>query len=165
MEPLFENVTVYDREMSRHYTTYHFRHRGKTIPVVFIALGVLLLAVGLWQVIAGGVRPFVFIPGIALAGGGLLLISGRASIQTPAAADGQPMTCRTRFFEDRIELAGPQSCGFYRYEQLSPIGEDGEYFFVYTDTTEALVLKKSGFTRGTPEQFREFLRQKMRERK
>ena len=71
--------------------------------------------------------------------------------------NGQPLQNRLRFFEDRVEYAGPQSQGFYRYDQVTRVGEDPWYFFLYVSGNQALIIPKNGFTAGDPESFRQLL--------
>lgn len=163
MNCLFEVITPYDQETVRHYTTYFYRHKGRSWPIVFIALGLFLLGIAFWEFrkgsrILGSVAALL---GFGLAGSGILFLSGKSSVQVPKTPDGQPVVCRMRFYEDRVELAGPQSNAFYRYDQLSAPGMDTLSLYVYTDTGEGLIMRKDGFTLGTPEGLWNFLRGKI----
>ena len=67
---------------------------------------------------------------------------------------------RMRFFDDRVEYAGQQTQGYYTYDQITCVGEDREYFYIYVQSNQALVVQKAGMTLGTPEQLEQFLDRK-----
>lgn len=160
----FEAVTAYDKEAVRHYTTYHYRHVDRRAPLSFLVLGGLFAGLSAWRFLAGELLlPTVLgILGLGLLLAGVNMLSGKASVKVPDPVDGRPLTNRHRFFEDRLEYAGQQSQGYYTYPQISRIGEDQAYFYIYVQNNQALVVQKSGMTLGAPEQLREFLRQKTR---
>ena len=43
MDYYFEVITTYDKETIKHYTTYHYRHVDRRMPVGLILLGVFFL--------------------------------------------------------------------------------------------------------------------------
>lgn len=160
MDYRFEAIVTYDKEAVKHYTTYHYRHVDRRMPVGYILGGGLLLLVGLgvrteWRVDI----PFylLLVVGVLLIAIGGNMLAGRASIRVQTQAGGQPLQNRLRFFDDRVEYAGPQSQGYYRYDQVTRVGEDPAYFFLYVDSNKALLIQKNGFTLGTPDQLRQFL--------
>lgn len=160
MDYLFEAIATYDKEAVRRYTTYHYRHVDRRMPGGYILGGglCLLAALGVSTEWGGGYPMYLL-----LAVGALLIIiganmlAGRISAKVPEQADGRPLQNRLRFFEDRFEYAGPQSQGYYRYDQVIRVGEDPGYFFLYIAKNQAVIAPKNGFTLGTPDQFRRFL--------
>ena len=159
MDYYFEVITTYDKETVKHYTTYHYRHVDRRMPVGLILLGVFFLILMLSLFVEGErVLPYLslFVGTIIIANGAMML-AGRASIKVPDQVNGQPLQNRLRFFEDRVEYAGPQSQGFYRYDQVPRVGEDPWYFVLYVSGNQALIIPKNGFTAGDPESFRQFL--------
>lgn len=162
MEYYFEAVTAYDREAVRHYTIYHYRHVDRRGPLAYLVLGALLAGLSIWRFLAGELLlPTVLgALGLGLLLAGINMLTGKAPVKVPDPVDGRPLMNRQRFFEDRVEYAGPQSEGYHTYRQISRIGEDPAYFYIYVSGNQALVVQKSGMTLGTPDQLREFLRQK-----
>lgn len=162
MEYYFEAITTYDKEAVRHYTTYHYRHVDRRGPLAYLMLGGLFVCLAAWRFWMGE-RPLPTVLGtfgLGLLLAGIQMLSGRASIKVPDLGDGRPPVNRQRFFEDRLEHAGAQAQGYYEYRQISRVGEDEGYFYLYIGKNQALVVQKSGMTLGAPEQLREFLRQK-----
>ena len=158
----FEAVTAYDKEAIRHYTTYHYRHVDRRAPLSFLVLGGLFTGLSAWRLLAGELLlPAVLgIFGLGLLLAGIRMLSGRASIKVPDLGDGRPPVNRQRFFEDRLEYAGQQTQGYYTYDQITRVGEDREYFYIYVQSNQALVVQKAGMTLGTPEQLEQFLDRK-----
>lgn len=155
----FECITAYDKEAVRHYTIYHYRHVDPRYPAGCIIFGILFLGLTMWQFWEGGgfLRfLFLFCGALLILIGGNLF-SGNAGPKVPEGENGQPVVNRQRFFDDRLEYSGQQSQGFYQYSQIGRIGEDAGYFFLYVNSNQALILKKSGMTLGTAEQLRQFL--------
>lgn len=164
MEYYFEAVTVYDKEAVRYYTIYHYRHVDRRAPLAYLLLGGLFTLLSGWRFLMGELLlPTVLgMLGLGLLLAGFNMLSGKASVKVPDPVDGRPVMNRQRFFEDRLEYAGAQSEGYYTYSQISRIGEDQGYFYIYVGSNQALVVQKSGMTLGAPDQLREFLRQKTR---
>ena len=148
----------------RHYTTYHYRHVARRGPLAYLVLGGLFVCLAAWRFWMGErLLPTVLGTfGLGLLLAGIRMLSGRASIKVPDLGDGRPPVNRQRFFEDRLEHAGAQAQGYYEYRQISRVGEDEGYFYLYIGKNQALVVQKSGMTLGAPAQLREFLRQKTR---
>ena len=159
MDYYFEVITTYDKETVKHYTTYHYRHVDRRMPVGLILLGVFFLILMLSLVVEGErVLPYLSLfVGTIAAAVGVMMLTGHATIKVPDQVNGQPLQNRLRFFEDRVEYAGPQSQGFYRYDQVTRVGEDTWYFFLYVSGNQALIIPKNGFTAGDPESFRQLL--------
>lgn len=158
----FEAVTTYDKEAVTRYTTYHYRHVDRRGPAVYLLLGALFSAFSVWRFLAGELLLPMILGALGL---GLLLaganfLTGKASIKVPEGENGRPLVNRQRFFADRLEYAGPQAQGYYRYGQITRIGEDEKYFYIYVQSSQALIIQKSGMTLGAPDQLRRFLDEK-----
>ena len=162
MEYYFEAITTYDKEAIRHYTTYHYRHVDRRGPLAYLVLGGLFVCLAAWRFWMGErLLPTVLGTfGLGLLLAGIRMLSGRASIKVPDLGDGRPPVNRQRFFEDRLEYAGQQTQGYYTYDQITRVGEDREYFYIYVQSNQALVVQKAGMTLGTPEQLEQFLDRK-----
>lgn len=158
----FEAVTTYDKEAVTHYTIYHYRHVDRRGPAVYLLLGALFSALALWRFWWGEtLLPVILaILGVGLLLAGVNFLTGKASIKVPEGENGRPPVNRQRFFGDRLEYAGAQAQGYYRYGQITRIGEDEKYFYIYVQSSQALIIQKSGMTLGAPDQLRRFLDEK-----
>lgn len=148
-----EGITTYDQRTLREFGKYHYRHVQPGAAVSLLLLGVLLFVAGLVQ---DGDLTLMVIGACALAIAVNLLLGrfvGRVK---------QGQARRIRFFDDRIEYAGEQDQGFYRYGQIIRLRENREYFFLYVAKNRAIILAKNGMTLGTPDQLRLFLQGKVR---
>lgn len=148
----FEAITTYDQRTLREFGRYHYRHVRPGGPILLLLLGVLALLLGILQsdLVPMVTGAFAFAIAVSLLMGRFV---GRVR---------QDQTRRIRFFDDRVEYAGEQDQGFYRYDQIIRLRENQGYFFLYVAKNRAILLDKSRMSLGTPDQLRLFLQQKVR---
>ena len=127
MDYYFEVITTYDKETVKHYTTYHYRHVDRRMPVGLILLGVFFLILMLSLFVEGErVLPYLSLfVGTIITAIGVMMLTGQTSIKVP--------------------------------DQVTRVGEDPWYFFLYVSGNQALIIPKNGFTAGDPESFRQLL--------
>lgn len=160
MDYFFEVIVTYDKKAASHYTNYHYHYVDRKQPGSIMLTGIFCLIAGVIALVwgDGGYPMFLFLTvGVLLLVVGLRMFDGRTTIKLPNTPDGKPLQNRLRFFDDRFEYAGPQSQGYYRYDQVVRVGEDEFYFFVYIAKNQAFIIPKNGFTMGAADSFRQFL--------
>lgn len=64
------------------------------------------------------------------------------------------------FYEKHIKIKYKRNFERLKYFQLHKIFETDEYFFLYLDDKQSLILSKSGFEVGTPKAFSKFIKGK-----
>lgn len=75
------------------------------------------------------------------------------------------INCEVIFGDESFGLLNNREIGnferYKRYESLHSAGEWNDWFFVYLTEKEVSMMKKSEITEGTPEELREFLKNKL----
>ena len=66
------------------------------------------------------------------------------------------------FMIKKFEVTNEQEDRIMRYSRLYKVYENKEFFYMYLDKENALVLEKSGFERGDPDSFGKFLKEKIK---
>lgn len=164
MEPRFEVSFIADEPLFREFGETHAARNKR--PRLLIVCGFLLLICSglLFLSMVGtgdGLSPFAvftLLMGLFAVVYGLFYgrilgtssykISGRTFV-------GQPVTCRfdDAYFYTLTRLQTSTIC----YEGIVEAVESDRLFVLYTGKGTGHILPKSGFTLGTPEQFREFI--------
>ena len=164
MESIFENTTTLTRqnltEMAR-----------ATVPRWSLLVGfipaVLAVAAAIWDLARRGISLWA----------GLLLLAAFALVMTTYGAParvalkiakrnfkkyGSEVTATLCFYEDKITVRDHQedSVGDLRYEQILAVRQSPRLYLLELPGKTALMLEKTAFTKGAPEEFGAFLRQK-----
>lgn len=66
------------------------------------------------------------------------------------------------FYDKKFEVTNEQEDRIMRYSRLYKVYENKEFFYMYLDKENALVLEKSGFEKGDPDSFGKFLKEKIK---
>ena len=164
MEPTgyhFEAVTLYDRETLRAFARAHYRGQHPVALVLLLVVGVVLVLSALGSLVVGNGSLFAW--GLGMGAAFLWIDAMLFTGRVPARAAGleNRVAYRYRFHWDRVEYAGRQNQGFYFYDQFIRVVENRDYFFLYVAKNQALVIRKDGFTLGSPWQARQFFIQKV----
>lgn len=171
METIFENTTAYDkhalldlnRVVSR--TTQKGRYRFRRIFLLTLGILGILSGVGLcliWgeletsdQVLAVG----ALIIGILATAEGIFFNRVSAWNSKRMMMKG---VSEVQFYFDsqemRAEVPGREKSS-YPYTAFLLAAETADYFVIMIDHRHGFVLKKDGFTKGTADEFRQFLTQ------
>ena len=164
MESIFENTTTLTRqnltEMAR-----------ATVPKWSLLVGlvpaVIAVAAAVWVLARHGIG----------LGAGLLLLAAFALVMTTYGAParvalriakrnykkyGSEVTAELRFYEDKLTVHNCQEDteGDLRYEQILAVRQSPRLYLLELPGKTALLLEKTAFTKGSPEDFLPFLRQK-----
>ena len=164
MESIFENTTTLTRqnltEMAR-ATVPRWSLLGGIIPAV------LAVAAAIWDLARRGISLWA----------GLLLLAAFALVMTTYCAParvalkiakrnfkkyGSEVTATLCFYEDKVIVHNHQedSEGDLRYEQILAVRQSPRLYLLELPGKTALLLEKTAFTKGAPEEFGAFLRQK-----
>lgn len=123
-----------------------------SIPRLFAALLAFLL---LWSVTSDKARLTFTIGTMCLYIGANLFLGRFGSFIKEAWDD------HICFFDDRIRKTNWVGEAAYPYRQILRLREMEQYFVLYTEKNQVIMVKKAGLTLGTADQLREFLHQKI----
>ena len=162
MEPetyWFEAITRYDEETYKEFAKYHYRHVAPGLPFFLTVVGTMAFS---WGIIQLFLEPDSWSVWPCIVGAVFLAIGVNQLLGRFGSNVKDPQDNRIRFFDGRVEYAGRQEQGVYRYDQVVRIRENQRYFFLYVAKNRAIMVDKAGMTLGTPDQLRGFLAQKTR---
>lgn len=147
------------------YTTSREKFRaGRKSLGTLTLISLLIFAFCIYNYISGGT---ISIAG-AIISGVFLYIFGKALIMSffvKPKAPAERANCDVTFDDDTFGLVVNRKTGIFerhkRYESIHSAVEWNDWFFVYLTEKEACTVKKSEITEGTPEELREFLKNKL----
>ena len=160
MKILFKNTTEYTKDNYNEFIKFHQDKFGAKTILKFTAVGLCLLYIFIVNLIN---LNWTFI-GLFLIIGLIVFILNRLMISMQVEDRKNKIKSKRKFtfyfYENYIKV----KCG-RRFERLSYFGlykifKTDEYFFLYTDEDNSLILSKSGFEIGTPEEFDIFIKKK-----
>lgn len=171
---MFENATIYDkaavRSMTQAFIRKFQRKRYLLRKYFYIGVGLLgtlcgLLLLLVFDTLDLGEKLICFfslavcVPALLK---GLFLRRIMAwSTGWSLRKSGGPLERRFVFSEESFRAAQSGMETAYQYEMVKGIYETGEHFVLQLNAQTGVILDKAGFSRGTPEGFRDFMERKL----
>ena len=158
MKPLFKNITIYNSKNYNQFIEFHGRKFSFSYNSYNIIMLILLLYCLILNIIEKNIL-FVFLFLALLA----LLILFRIYLpikkyeKTKSKYDKNEENSFTFSFYKFCFTIGEKT--FY-YFKLYKVFETKDYFYLYIDDENAILLDKCGFKIGTAEEFGEFIKKK-----
>lgn len=160
MKILFKNTTEYNKENYNDFVKFHQEKFGmKTL----IKIGIIFLCF-LYIIIMNLIYKNLKVIGIVLIAG--VIFYGLYKLQVTEQIKDRKKNIKNKkkftfyFYENYIKI----KCGrkFQRiiYLELYKIFQTDENFLLYTDENHSLIISKSGFEIGTPNEFDLFIKKK-----
>lgn len=166
MEPLFINTTELNKETlwtfnKSHYSSYRMFLRP--LYAVYLLIGIFFLILNVSGLLMGEEVRWtgIFLPLLLILLGFyprlVLRWSFRRYLQTEKRL---PIRSEYDFSEPGFRCVTPTSREEVEYSLLYRVVETEGYFYLYINKMNACIVDKNGFSRGTPEQFSVFIREK-----
>jgi len=162
MEVLFKNTTKYTEEQYWKFLKFHDSKYGIQYRILTIIMSIIILYLVAANIVAKNLT-LVYILFIVF----IVFLCYRYFSQEKIVKDeiqGEPLKKQKEytftFFEDKIHIEDDVEEQYVLYKQLYRVHETNDYFYIYIDKTHSLMLAKSGFEIGNPEDFASFMKKK-----
>lgn len=153
---LFKNTTKYTKENCNFFLEFHRKKYGTKELIKLILIGILIFYILVLNIIY---HNWLLLLGIVLCG--MIIFFIQKYIYQKQHQEKKKIKIFTFFFYDNyMKIKYKKNFERYAYFKLHKIFETEKYFYLYTDETSSFILKKDGFTVGTPEDFAQFIKSK-----
>lgn len=174
MEPRFELATKHDKESYRNMVTVDYILHQKAPIALFYAIAAALAAFIWWGGLQSGHQPtpLVMVISAVLTFGICLMcvpyldrfavkrVSARILKSTLKTAKDLNMPVGVAFGEESFTVTTPNNQEERPYSAVTHLAETRGYFLLLEGKEYCYTLEKSGFTRGTAQDFKAFVAQK-----
>ena len=162
-ETLFRNRTDYTEAAVRGFVSYHLRRRRlmsfilyTLAALVFIFFAAFSNMDVIMRLLLIGLAVFILVWECLVPG---KLLKAQSALLRSAIHKWNEYSFRKRDFR----VTGIQSSTLYPYFQITHLGENKDYFFLYFGEETAYYVEKSGFTQGEADAFRSFILERMKQ--
>lgn len=159
---LFKNVTkyskkVYDEFLQFHAKKFSFKYHLFSIAVSMLILFCVMLHIqyhnyGIAIIFCAILTSFIiwryFYP----------IAEVKEDYQSEKVTKQKAFTFT--FYQKRFKVYSNMRYSFVKYTDLYKIFETDTFFYLYLDSRHSFLLDKSGFKKGTPSEFRDFIKKK-----
>ena len=163
MEFTFENCSTLSRDA---LLAMNLRNRNPVYTTATVVVGVYFLYYGVRSAIEGSMSALLtgLLCALLLAAFWYFLPRMQAGIEYKRnqIAYGRDAKCITKFYDERFSvenLAANKTLNI-SYNRIRKVSEDERYLFLLLDSRVIALVEKSGFLRGTAEDFGAFIRKK-----
>ena len=156
MKVLFKNTTKYTKENCNNFLEFHTNKYGKKELIELILVIICIGYIIVFNII--NINWILLLMAI-LIGIGIYFYKKNNNIKSKK----QKNTIKefTFYFYDKyIKIKYKRNFERLKYFQLHKVFETEEYFFLYLDEKQSLILSKSGFEVGNPKGFSKFIKGK-----
>lgn len=162
MNVIFKNTTKYTEEQYWKFLKFHDSKYGIQYRILTIVVAIIILYLVAANIVAKNLN-LVYILFIAF----VIFLFYRYFSQEKIVKDeiqGESIKKQKEytftFYENCLNIQDDCEEQDVLYKQLYRVFETSEYFYIYTDKTHSLMLSKSGFEVGNPEDFAVFMKKK-----
>ena len=156
MKVLFKNTTKYTKENCNNFLEFHTNKYGKKELLKMILFGICILYILIFNVVY---KNWLLVLCVILLSVIIYLIEkSKSGRQSKSRKKVKEFTFY--FYEKHIKIKYRREFERLNYFQLYKIFETDEYFFLYLDKKNSLILSKDGFEIGTPKDFSTFIKNK-----
>lgn len=169
MEPQFVNHTKMDKATCRSFLALSWPRNAGTLRIVMLATAIFAIVYGVLQLVVSGLVGWTYAAGMALMGAAALFLAQygyllrlNQYVVAQQKAWGSPTLDKEvlfyeNFFVQKTRLGEIQ----FSYKKLTKINQNKTAMLLWMNK-EALLLNKNGFIRGNPDEFRGFIRDKIK---
>ena len=162
MNVLFKNVTKYSKKTYDEFLQFHaqkfsFRYHLFSIAISMLILFCILLHIqyhnyGIAIIFCAILTSFIiwryFYP----------MAEVKDDYQSDKVTKQKVFTFT--FYPKRLKVYSNLKYSFVKYRDLYKVFETDTFFYLYLDSRHSLLLDKAGFKKGTPSEFRDFIKKK-----
>ena len=156
MKVLFKNITKYTKENCDNFLEFHSKKYGKKELIKLTVTIICVLYIMIFNIINVN---WIFLLIVIFLGIMIFFLEKKKYVKEKK--DKRKIKEFTfYFYEKHIKIKYKRNFERLKYFQLHKIFETDEYFFLYLDDKQSLILSKSGFEVGTPKAFSKFIKGK-----
>lgn len=158
MKPLFKNVTIYNSKNYNQFIKFH----GEKFNFSYNAYTLVMLALSLYCIILNIIQKNIILIFLFLAIFALMIVfriylPGKRYQKTKKKFAEKKQTGITiNFFKYYFKVEQK----VYTYLKLYKVFETKDYFYLYLDEENAVLVSKDGFEIGTTKDFTDFIKKK-----
>ena len=158
MKPLFKNITIYNSKNYNQFIKFH----GEKFNFSYNAYTLLMLALMLYCVVLNIIHKNLLLFLLFLAMFALTILFRmylpvkRYQKTKKKFAENKQTSVTIDFFKFYLKIEQK----VYPYLKLYKVFETEEYFYLYLDEENAVLVNKNGFKLGTVEEFTNFIKKK-----
>lgn len=174
MEPKFQVETAHNEDAYKNMLTVHYmRHQKNKHSLLMLYAVCVFLGAVVWYFSAGGNYTSIRALGAGIFVAAVTCILAPTLDRFSAARVCQRLTqtatkaakknkifglpTRYRFYDDRLDAADNAGCVETPYSQINDLVETKDYFLLFAVDGKCVLIRKSDFTLGTPEDFSAFI--------
>lgn len=156
MKVLFKNVTKYTEENCNRFERFHNKKYGKKELMTLLTITILLIYIAITNMIY---KNWWVVCLIILFG---ILWYFYTQYQSEQGKSGKRKipSYTFYFYENIIKIKYKKQSDRILYFKLHKIFETKQFFYLYTDEKNSLIIDKNGFQIGTAEEFTKFIKAK-----
>lgn len=163
MEPLFKNKTILSSKNYMNLVAFHQKKYNLRYWLYTIALSLLLICCAIFQISAQN-----YLLAILLFASFIFFLAYRFIY--PYYKTGKELHSNKVqnnlinyffFYENYFRIKNTIGNSKLKYRDLYRVYENDNYFYLYMDKSNALIIEKSGFVIGTAHSFRTFIKNKV----
>lgn len=158
MKPLFKNITIYNSKNYNQFIKFH----GEKFNFSYNAYTLVMLALSLYCVILNIIQKNIILILLFLTIFALMIVfriylPGKRYQKTKKKfAEKKQTSITINFFKYYFKVEQK----VYTYLKLYKVFETKDYFYLYLDEENAVLVSKDGFKIGTTKDFSEFIKKK-----
>ena len=158
MKPLFKNITIYNSKNYNQFVKFH----GDKFSFSYNAYTFVLLALLLYCIILNIVQYNIPLMLLFLAMFAFIILfrmylpSKKYQKTKKNFAEKKQTSVSIDFFKFHFKVEQ----NYYPYLKLYKVFETKEYFYLYVDEENAVLVNKNGFKLGSLEEFTDFIKKK-----
>lgn len=162
-ETICSNHTEYSEAAVRSFIAYHMSHRRLSTILIYTVVSIAFLLFAALSNMDTVMRILMAALAIIILIWEFLIPSKLKKAQM-ALLKSSPNKYNDYYFHKRdFRVTGMQSSSLYPYFQITHLGENKEYFFLYFGEETAYYVSKKGFTDTDANAFRDFIRERIKQ--
>ena len=159
MKPLFKNITIYDSKIYNQFVKFH----GEKFSFSYNMYTIVMLLLILYCIILNIIQKNILLLLLFLA---MLILTFLFRMYIPIKkqqkmnkkfAQNKKNNVVINFYKFHFKVAN----NVYPYLKLYKVFETKDYFYLYVDEENAVLVSKNGFKLGTAEEFTTFIKKKV----
>ena len=158
MKPLFKNITIYNSKNYNQFIKFHGEKFNFSYNMYTLAMLALILYCIILNIIQKNiVLILLFLAMFILTSLFRLYLPGKRYQKTKKKfAKSKETSITINFFKFHFKIDKK----VYTYLKLHKVFETKDYFYLYLDEENAILVSKNGFKLGTVSEFTEFIKKK-----
>ena len=162
MKVLFKNITKYDKQTYDEFLKFHNDRFGHMYTFITLLIGIALFYLISMQVIYHNITVAIMLCITLTVFFLWRLLRPISEISKEYKSDKikNKKEFTFSFYEKSFKVRNQMDYEIFKYFKLYKIFETKDFFYLYSDKTHSYIIEKSGFTKGNPDDFSKFLKNK-----